>query len=90
MMDKRFFVWVGQNATTGNANKSTGRYSMFGDVLEFSTKEKRDEFVSDYYDPNNNEYAVAGGIKKMRGYCLGMTVDDFEEYIESIPVDEMV
>ena len=89
-MKKRFYVWLGQNATCGEPNMITGRLSRFGDVLIFSTKAKRDAFIEDYYDPNGNKRAVAGSKKDMRGYNLGMSVRAFEEYISYLTVDEAV
>ena len=75
----RYFAWVGQNASTGSAHPITGRYSMYGRYCSFSNKADRDEFVADFYDCNGNEFAVAGGIKKMRQYSLGNSMIDFLE-----------
>ena len=82
-----YFAWVGQNASTGTPNRITGNYSMYGSYVAFDNKHDRDQFVEDYYDPNGNKYAVAGGIRKMREYSLGSTMYSFLQDLYYAPFD---
>ena len=77
-----FFAFIGQNASTGTPHPQTGNYSQYGDIIAFSTIEKRDEFVDEYYNQNNpSEYAEKCNRSSARGYCLGMSVADFNDYV---------
>jgi hypothetical protein len=80
--NRKFYAWVGQNATTGTPNPVTGRMSMYGDNYVFDNKADRDEFVENYYDPNGNKHAVACTYRELRSYNLGSSVQDFNEWLE--------
>jgi len=73
-----YYVFIGENATTGTPNKITGRMSYFGDILIFKSKKDAIEFVNDY---RGYGLCIAGNKKKMREYSLGMSVSAFEEDI---------
>ena len=76
---KNFYAYLGQNATTGTPHPVTGRMSMHGDIIAFSTIEKRDQFVAEYSDIN--KYAEKCNRKTAREYCQGMAVSNFNEWV---------
>jgi len=78
-VSKNFYAYVGQNATIGTPHPVTGRLSMYGDIIAFSTIEKRDQFVAEYSD--TNKYAEKCNRKTAREYCQGMTVANFKEWV---------
>lgn len=55
------------NTTTGQPNKKTGRLSIHGRIV-VGVAEGRN--------------AVTGGRAKMRKFCLGQSVADFNEYMD--------
>lgn len=77
--EKNFYAYVGQNATTGTAHATTGKFSMYGDIIAFSTIDKRDQFVAEYSDTNN--YAEKCNRNTARKYCLGITVENFNDWV---------
>lgn len=81
----RFYAWVGQNASTGRPNPITGNYSMYGSVRAFKYRSDRDQYVADYYDPNGNNFAVAGSFSSLRRFHLGMSVRDYAEHVAYAP-----
>lgn len=78
------YAWVGQNATTGSANRITGKMSMFGDFYCFATVEDRDDFVDNYFDYNGNKFAKKCNIKTGRQYALGMTQIEHVQHLSMI------
>lgn len=76
-----YYVFDGQNATTGSPNRITGRMSNYGNTLKFKTKKEALEYVEDY-----RGYAIcrAGTKKTMRTYDLGCSVAIFEEYFHMV------
>jgi len=80
-MENNYYVFNGQNATTGTANKNTGEMSFYGEVLTFSSKKTALEYVEDNATGMASDICKAGTKSTMRKYCLGMSVRDFEEYL---------
>ena len=60
--------------------------SRHGYITAFSTNQKRNEFVENYYHINND--AIAGNRKSLRGYCLGMSLEMYHDYIDGVEIDE--
>jgi len=81
MNEKDYFVFDGQNASTGEPNRVTGRMSFYGEVLKFHSKKEAKQFEEESRSTN---LCIAGTKSKMRGYCLGMSVSQFEEYLYQI------
>lgn len=79
-----YYCFKGQNATTGSPNTQTGCMSMYGDILAFSTKQKRDKFVAEYYGNNPSVFVRKCNKKTARGYCLGMSMYTFKEYMQYV------
>ena len=71
---KDCYVWVGQNATTGQPHPITGKMSMYGSLLKFKTRQQAREYADNYYNHcNPSEYAVAGTVNALRKYHQGMS-----------------
>lgn len=77
-MKKYFYIWKGQNATCGRPNPLTGRLNMYGDLLAFTSKSKRDQFYNEYYDNNPSVKLYKCNKKSARKFFLGMPVYNFE------------
>ena len=86
-----FYAWVGQNATIGTQHAITGRLSMYGDLVAFSSMKKRDHFVSEYYYQNFNlsSHKTNKHAAKSK-FCAGMSKYVYDEYLQEInlQVDE--
>ena len=87
---KNFYIFMGQNATCGTPHPVTGNLNMHGDLIAFSTKEKRDHFF-DEYNPNRAGIELTKCTDKTcRKFFRGMTVYHMQENIRYIDqcVDE--
>ena len=80
-MKKNYYVFNGQNASTGRPNKITGEMNFYGEVLVFSDKKTALEYVEDNDTNFQSTICKAGTKATMRKYCLGMSVFDFEEML---------
>ena len=83
-MTTYYLAFNGQNATTGTPNRLTGLSSMYGDIIAFTSKDNRDRYVAEYYDNNPSVFVVAVNRKQARGYNLGMSMYDYNEYIRFV------
>ena len=80
-----FYLFQGQNATTGTPNATTGRMSMYGDILAFDTKKERDEYHENFYNSSNpSEYTEKCNRTTARKYFLGMSVPSFDDYMSAV------
>ena len=82
-----YYVWVGQRATTGTPNKNTGFYSIYGDVVAFDSERARDDYCNQYSE-RHNSYPVPTNRTDARQYHLGMSVYDYNQYIDFLEVRE--
>ena len=80
-----YYVFDGENATTGEVNRNNGKMSNFGFVLKFRSKQDAVNYVNHY---RGFGLCVAGTRQKMRGYCLGMSVRNFEEHLLMIDYEK--
>jgi hypothetical protein len=87
---KYYYVFSGQNASTGTPNRITGNYSFYGRILKFSSKSLAIKFTEKNYSPYNRDICQAGTARTLRKYCMGMSVRDYEEYLHYMLVDEAV
>ena len=71
-----YFVFDGENATTGTPNRTTGRLSNFGSMLKFNSKEAAALYVENYCG-----YGIckAGTARSLRKYNLGMSIQSYLE-----------
>ena len=72
------------NATTGQPNKQTGRYSRHGSYLKFNSLKEREEYISDYLYSKDFWYICGKG--KGRCYSLGMSIADYNKYLDQMPI----
>ena len=74
-----YYVFCGENATTGRPNSTTGNFSTYGEILLFHSKNSAIEYTENY-----RGYGIckAGNLAVMRKFCLGMTVNNFNEYVK--------
>jgi hypothetical protein len=84
MKNKTYYLFVGQNATTGQPNKITGYYSFYGRIYAFSSKSERDTVYSHLDGRSAQDKIVKGGRTKMRSLCLGLSMLDFNSYLDSL------
>lgn len=79
-MKKEIFVFIGENASTGTPNENTGRMSFYGQVYRIDGTLRQAREWSDMKEHRTTrKICVVGGKKKMRQYCLGQTMRNFEE-----------
>lgn len=78
---KSFYVWIGQNATTGTPNRITGRMSMYGHFKKFKTAKARNEYIDQWRSNNPSEYIVKCSLSSGRQYDLGCSYQSYEEYM---------
>jgi hypothetical protein len=71
------------NATTGQPNKQTGRHNRHGGYLKFRTREERANYLTD--NPHDNVYWCTCGKGTGRRFSLGMSLADYNEYLNQIP-----
>ena len=81
-MEKNYYVFVGQNATTGEPNPRTGRMSNWGNVYIFDGKAEAIQYAKESETGNIQDVIIAGTKKKMREFCRGISVAQFEENLE--------
>ena len=90
--NKNYYTFLGQNATTGAPHPITGRLSMYGDLIAFSSMKKRDHFVAEYYDQCNPSKTATKTNKHnaKSDYCAGMSKYNYDEYLKyvDLAVDE--
>lgn len=70
--------WSGKGTTTGTPNKKTGYMSIAMDAKAFKNKADRDSWVNN----GGVKLRVAVSKKQLRNLCLGMSVTEFEEYLD--------
>ena len=80
-MKKNYYLFVGQNATTGTPNEKTGRMSFYGCILKFISLKERAEYIEEKTGFSCQEKIVIGGIKEMRSMNLGSSLANFNDYI---------
>lgn len=83
-----YFVFKGQNASTGTPNKNTGNMSFYGSVYRFKTKKRAVEWAEENDTGYTGCLVVSGTAKKMREYCLGSTMESFIDYLNYTDVEE--
>ena len=76
----RTFVFVGQNATTGTPNETTGRMSLYGHYYGFDSKDEALAFSEQQRAP----IVEVGSARKLRKYSLGISVADYCEHLYMI------
>jgi len=74
----------GPSTTIGEPNIKTGLMSVAGDLSAFDTTIERDEFVSNGVttSPMRGNCRIVITKKAARNLCLGMSMADYNEYLE--------
>ena len=85
-MAKKFYYgfeyWDGRNTTTGQPNEKTGRYSIAGDMIAFTTKADIDSWVENGEYRYGKSNRVIVNKRELRRLALGMTVASFNQWVE--------
>lgn len=85
---KVYLAWIGQNATTGTPHHLTDRLSMYGNLRAFSTKEQRNNFVSEFRSFNPSVFCVKTSVSRAKvDYFGGISKDLYDEIIKMLEVD---
>lgn len=80
---REMFVFIGQNASSGTPHQTTGHMSFYGSVYRVDgTLRQAREFADMKYYAGGNNMCIPGGRRKMRKYCLGMSMRVFDEYLD--------
>lgn len=89
---KLHYAFVGQlHTTSGTPHKTTGSYSRYGNIVAFSSRQKRDHFVNEYYDRSNpSTVAITTNYKSAKSlYCAGMTQKEYDSYMLEYVITEV-
>jgi len=86
-MRKSYLLWIGQNATTGQPNTKTGHYSNYGYIVKFKSLSERRAFIDQWRPNNPSEFCRIVNRKTARQFCLGMTMRDYNDYIDHGALD---
>lgn len=82
-LKKYVFVFVGQNATTGEPNKKTGRLSNYGQFYCFDNAAAAKEFA-DNQNGINDQIIEIGSARALRKYALGSSVVNYIEHLHFV------
>ncbi len=81
--NREIYVFVGQNASTGTPHPVTGHYSFYGRIYRINGTLKQAREWVEYKDHYNTQgICVVGGRRRMRGFCLGQYIRDFEDTLK--------
>ena len=67
------YVFIGQNATTGQPHHMTGKMSYYGNIICFKYKEDAKRYVNEFRSNNSSEFAIAGTVNTLRKYKQGQS-----------------
>jgi len=79
---KDYFVFVGENASTGKPNPITGEMSFWGNMRKFHSKKSAKQYVEEYRGTGICEMGTARTLRK---YNRGCSVKAYLEDLEYIP-----
>jgi hypothetical protein len=77
-----YLLFVGENASYGNPNSITGRYSFYGRILKFRSKEERNLYIEEKTGYTSREIVKKGNRKTLRKYDLGSTLQNYNDYLD--------
>lgn len=81
----QWFVFIGQNATTGTPNQLTGRMSTYGRYYgSFKTRKDAVEFAENHDDGMAQTISVAGTARTLRRYSLGCPLFNYFQDLHTI------
>ena len=73
----KWFVWIGQSATTGSPNHLTGLHSRYGTFISLPSRAEAKKFEDDYFDRDGNCHAYACTVNTGRHFAFGDTWTEF-------------
>ena len=76
-----YYVFDGQNTTTGTPNRITGNMSFYGRFLKFHTKKEAVEYVENY---RGYDICKIGTRKTLRKYDLGSSVFNYNNDLDQM------
>jgi hypothetical protein len=76
-----YYIFKGQNATSGKAHNQTGLLSMYGDLIAFTSKIKKKTFIEEYRSNNPSEKIWSCTENTCRRFFLGSTMNEMYELI---------
>ena len=79
---QQWYVFDGQNATTGNPHPHTGRMNIYGELSAVSSKKKAMDYVKAHGSAFQGQICVAGGKQTMRTYFLGLSLASFDRHLD--------
>ena len=74
----KWYVWIGQSATTGSPNRLTGRHSRYGIFISLPSRAEAKRFEKYYFDRDGNCKAYACTVHTGRKFAFG---DTWTEYM---------
>ena len=86
-LSQQWYVFDGQNTTTGNPNRRTGLHNIFGQLFAHSSKKEAMKHVEEACGRFQGQICVAGGKRTMRKYFLGLSTERFERYLDILVSD---
>ncbi|MCP4394597.1 MAG: hypothetical protein GY804_10070 [Alphaproteobacteria bacterium] len=82
-----YFVFEGENASTGTPNKITGHMSFWGKMISYNSKEAALKHVEEY---RGCGICKAGTARTLRKYNLGNSIDIYlEDLLYALSADEL-
>lgn len=80
---KYFYCFVGQtNTTWGKPHTATDRYDIWGDLVAFTSRAKRDRFYNEYYSSNGFESVHKTNKRDAKSkYFAGMSQLRFDDHM---------
>lgn len=87
-MNNETIVFVGQNASTGTPNRTTGRMSTYGEMYKFNSRKNAIEFAEKNDTGNASCVSVVGTRNTIRKYNFGISVANYNEHIDNIPSED--
>jgi len=73
----KWYVWIGQSATTGSPNHLTGLHSRYGTFISLPSRAEAKKFEDDYFDRDGNCQAYSCTVNTGRRFSRGDTWTDY-------------
>lgn len=85
MSKLKYYVFIGQNATTGTPNPNSGNLSVYGDLKSFHTLESRNEFFNNFHSNNSSMRIWKTNKQSARlKFFGGMTQNGYNDYLDQV------
>lgn len=84
----KYYAFLGKTASTGQANKITGRFSNYGRFYAFSSIKKRDAFIRRNTTAYRDHICAACNLKTGRQYAAGQSMRDYLDTMMYVDISE--